>query len=280
MKNNSSKLFKMLLKILSLPVILGEYFDSRTGKEYNVGFLKKVRLMLKMIKNNKKIVSASNYIEHVVMAARILNIPKNVEGCVIECGSYKGGSTANLSLVCSLCNRRLEIFDSFRGLPEISLDDKDHTCVGSQEIHTYSKGDWIGTLNEVKKNISKYGDIRVCRFNEGYFKATLPQFDRKSVFIFLDVDLKTSLLTCLKYLWPLLQENCSLYTHEAGDMGIASLFFDKEWWFKTLKTNAPGLLGAGNGLGLNPQSGGFGSSIGYTIKNPKIQEFERIKWKK
>jgi hypothetical protein len=47
---------------------------------------------------------------------------------------------------------------------------------------------------------------------------------------------------------------------------MAALFFDEPWWQRTLKTSAPGLAGAGNGLGLLPSAGGIGSELGYTIK--------------
>ncbi|MFB0562656.1 MAG: TylF/MycF/NovP-related O-methyltransferase [Candidatus Lokiarchaeia archaeon] len=208
------------------------------------------------------------------MASKILNIPKSIEGCVVECGSYKGASTTNLSLICVICNRKLEVFDSFEGLPQPSEQDKAHTVVHTLKVPTYSKGDYYGSLEEVKGNISRYGDIRVCNFNVGYFDDTLPKFKKKCAFIYLDVDLRDSLETCLRHLWPLLQDGCCLFTHEALHMEIASLFFDKEWWRNNLNCYPPGLIGAGSGLGLIPESGGFTSAIGYTVKNPQILNFK------
>jgi O-methyltransferase len=129
-----------------------------------------------------------------------LTIPKSVEGCVVECGCYKGKSTANLSLVCALCKRTLEVFDSFEGLPEPSIDDKTHVILGQREVHTYSKGAWSASLSETKENVSRYGKIDVCNFNPGYFEDTLPKFKKSAAFVFLDVDLKSSVKTCLRYL--------------------------------------------------------------------------------
>lgn len=270
------KLYWKFLLVLSMPIIFAEFFHKSTGKEYNVGFFDKLSLVLRMIKNNKRIISSSTFLEHIAMATRILNIPKSIKGCVVECGCYKGGSTANLSLVCALCNRQLEIFDSFEGLPQPSDQDRVHTVVDLRELHTYSKHAWYGDLEEVKRNISRYGDLSICNFNVGYFENTLPKFNKQCAFIFLDVDLRSSLETCLIYLWPLLQDGCYLFTHEAPHMEIASLFFDSQWWHNKLNCDHPGLIGAGCGLGLTPGRGGFRSSIGYTVKNYRSLNFKEV----
>jgi O-methyltransferase len=268
------RLWKKLLIGASLPVIHAEYFRSSTGREYKVGFLKKVQLAYRMAANRKRITTASHFVEHLVMATEILKIPKSVAGCVVECGSYKGGSATNLSLVCGLCNRELEIFDSFRGLPDPSVSDREHALVSDQEIHTYSRGAWSGTLDEVKRNISEHGEIEVCKFNVGYFENSLPQFDKKCALVFLDVDLVDSLKTCVTYLWPLLQDGCYLFTHEAKHSAIPEMFFDGGWWNSMLHCKAPGLIGAGSGLGLLPSPGGYGSALGYTVKNPPLFNFK------
>jgi O-methyltransferase len=265
-----NRVYSKLLIFLNMPVVLADFFSKNTGKEYNVGFFRKLSLVRKMRRNNKKILSASNYMEHLAMATKILKIPKSVQGDIVECGCYKGGSTANLSLVSALSNRKLQVFDSFEGLPEPSEHDKEHLAVNLQQRHIYSKGTFCGNLDEVKKNITKYGSISVCSFHVGYFEKTLPQFSNKCSFIFLDVDLIDSLQTCLANLWPLLQDGCCLFTHEATHLEMASLFFDREWWQKNFNSDPPGLIGAGNGLGLMPSDGPFGSDVGYTIKNPNV----------
>ncbi|HKV40003.1 MAG TPA: TylF/MycF/NovP-related O-methyltransferase, partial [Blastocatellia bacterium] len=178
------------------------------------------------------------------------------------------GSTANLSLVCALSQRILEVFDSFQGLPEPSAQDRSHKLLGVSEIHTYQKGSWAGTLEEVKGNIARFGQISVVRFNQGYFDQTLPHFSGKCAFAFLDVDLVDSLETCVRWLWPLMADGGYVFTHEAPHYEIASFFYDKEWWQVNLGCDPPGLVGAGNGLGLFAGTGGFHSDIGYTIKNP------------
>lgn len=272
-----SRLYRLLLQVLCVPIFLSDFFRKETGWEYGIGFWAKCVLVYRMIRNNNRIVSGSTFIEHLLMASVLFRIPKSVEGVVVECGTYKGVSAANLSLACQLVNRRLEIFDSFEGLPVPSERDKAHVLMDAGEIHTYSKGSWCGTLEEVKGNISRYGDISVCAFHKGYFEETLPKFQKKSVFVWLDVDYRDSLETCLRYLWPLLADGAYLYTHEAGHMEIASLFFSESWWRDQFGLAPPGLVGAGSGLGIKILSGPyFNSSLGYTVKNPKKQAFTPV----
>jgi Macrocin-O-methyltransferase (TylF) len=267
------RFWRISVTVLSLPIILLSYFDSSTGREFGIGLFTKISLVVKMARNNRRVQTASHFLEHLMMATQIMRVPGSVEGCVVECGSFKGGSATNLSLVCDLCNRKLEIFDSFAGLPEPGEGDQDHLVVNLEEVHRYKKGSYTGTLPEVKENITKYGKIGACNFNVGYFDTTLPHFSQKCVLAFLDVDLVGSLETCFLYLWPLLQDGCYLFTHEAHHVEISALFFGETWWQSKMGCAPPGLIGAGTGLGLLPASGGFRSALGYTIKGRSARNF-------
>ena len=269
-------IYRMILLALSLPTHLAPFFARSTGEEYQVGIAQKVILLAKMVRNNVRIVSASTFLEHIAMATSILNTPRSVPGGVVECGTYKGGSATNLSLVCALCDRTLDVCDSFAGLPEPSEGDRAHTLLGRAEVHTYESGSWAGSLDEVKAAIARYGNLEVCRFHVGFFDQTLPNFSEPCILVFADVDLTDSLQTCLRYLWPLLADGGYFYAHEASHLEIAALFFDKEWWRQTLDTAAPGLVGAGTGLGLIPAPGGFRSSIGYTVKQAATLELQEV----
>lgn len=271
-----TSLYRPILLALSLPTHLAPFFRRSTGSAYGVGFGAKVLLLFRMVRNNLRIESASNFVEHLTMATAILNTPLTSRGNVVECGAYKGCSTTNLSLVCALCNRQLEVFDSFAGLPEPSEEDRTHTLVDRREAHTYERGAWAGSIAEVKSTIERYGAIGVCNFHVGYFDETLPHFRAPCVLVFADVDLTSSLETCLQYLWPLLVDGGCFYTHEATHFEIARLFFDKGWWRAKLDTDAPGLVGAGTGLGLIPAAGGFRSSLGYTVKSHAALDLEEI----
>jgi hypothetical protein len=187
------------------------------------------------------------------MATEILKVPKSLAGVVVECGCYKGGSTSNLSLVCAAADRRLVVFDSFCGLPEPRSGDADHIVLESHQIHRYAEGYWSGSLVDVRKNVARCGEPSVCEFHPGYFEQTLPSLTVPVVFAFVDAD------------------NCRIYTHEAQHQEVVQLFFDPVLWDGQ---KPPGLVGAGTGLGLIPNAGGFRSGIGYAVKNPSLASFK------
>lgn len=253
--------------ILSRRRILGNakwFLDERIGCEYGITRKQKTDLMQQFVENVHNIECASAWEEHLEMAAYLLELSPSVEGVVVECGCYKGASTANLSLVCSLVNRQLIVCDSFQGLPEPERDDVFHEAPYTDYRVCYEKGMYSSSLEEVSENVRKFGCIQSCSFVEGYFEQTLPRLDIPPlVMVFLDIDLKSSLRTCLKYLWPKLVPNSRLYSHEAQDLDFVSLFFDQEWWGSMFGQPAPGFIGAGTGL---PLRGRIGSGIGYAIK--------------
>jgi O-methyltransferase len=256
---NSLRRFAHLVSLLAAaPLVIGPLFNPAVGREYGVGLVDKLRLLARMLRTVREVPVLSHLYEHVTMAKAILNVPRAVEGCVVECGTYAGGSTANLSLVCALTGRELEVFDSFEGLPAPGPAD---------EVHTgYHEGQFSASFDTVRANVTRYGAIDVCHFHPGYFDDTLPGFARPCVAAFIDVDLRGSAETCLRHLWPRMVPDGRLFTHEAQELHMAALFFDEPWWRSALDAPAPGLAGAGTGLGLLPGGGAFGSELGYTIK--------------
>jgi hypothetical protein len=175
-----------------------------------------------------------------VMAVKLLEIPPDVPGDVVECGTWKGGSAANLSLVCRVVGRKLKIYDSFEGLPEPE----------PEESRIYTPGGYMGTMNEVMHNIKRYGAIECCEFIKGNFKYTLPALKSPVALAYLDVDLDASLHTCVKHIWPNLINGGYLFTDEYILLQYVALFYSEKWWKTYMNENPPGLLGAGSGIPL------------------------------
>lgn len=257
---------KIFDRFFILPVQISFFFNREIGRDYDFGFLQKFGLILKFRRTLKKVETLSEWIEHLEMAAEILKIPPSVSGDVIECGCYKGGSTINLSLVCSIVGRKLIVCDSFQGLPQVSEAEKIHYSVHKDHYDHYEKGKFLASLDEVKENLKKYGRLEICEFVVGYFEDTLQSIDGEYVMGFLDIDLVQSLKPCLKAIWPRLQQNCKIYVHEAKDLELVSLFFDTAWWKKNFRSKPPGFIGAGTGLPLEIRKG---SELGYVIKKQR-----------
>ena len=228
----------------------------------------KIRLIGRMRRNLRNIISASGFLEQLFIVSRLLNLDS--PGVVVECGTYKGGSAVNFSLACELADRQLVICDSFAGLPKPGEGDRTHSTIDGMS-DDYEEGWWRGTLEEVRSNIACYGAITHCSFLPGYFEQTLPQLKEPVALAFCDVDLADSLRACLKHLWPRLVDGGIFFTHEAIQREIFSIFNDQEWWHRELNCAPPGLVGGGSGIGLYPTNRGYyGSCLGYTVKSPRI----------
>ncbi|WP_253736645.1 TylF/MycF/NovP-related O-methyltransferase [Halohasta salina] len=271
-----AKAYRLGLLAASLPVTLGEFFRPETGAAYGVDLSTKLLLVVRMARTNLAVPTGSSFVEHLVIATKALRIPADSDGVLVECGAYKGGSTANLSLVAGHCGRELVVFDSFEGMPEPDDDDREHVLIASGQRHTYDADAWEAPLSEVRANVDRYGELSACRFEAGYFAETMPAFEEPVALAFLDVGLRASAETAIEELWPLLTDGSYLFTHEAKHMEIATLFFESEWWADRLDTSPPGLVGAGSGLGLHPGASGFSSLLAYTIKSPARETFETV----
>ena len=258
------------------PIFLQRFFSKETGADYHIGFWRKVQLIYRMYRNRFKVVTTSGLLGQIVMVTELLRVPRSLTGVVVECGSYEGGSTVNLSLACALVGRSLHVFDSFEGLPQPAEADTNRFIPSTGDVYSFRKGGFNGSLETVRSNVRRFGNIDVCKFHVGWLEDTLPRFSERCVFAFCDVDLKNSYETCLMYLWPTLADSCCLFTHEANHMEIAGLFFDKVWWSKNLHCDPPGLVGGGSGLGLYDSGlGYFRSSIGFALKNGAREESHR-----
>ena len=214
-RSSLKRVLAALVTTALLPVVAREFFARETGREYGVGTFKKLQFLALTIRNNIRVESASNFLYHLIMAGKILQIPKDLPGDFIECGSFKGGSAVNLSRLASWTGRRLHLFDSFEGLPTPTAEDAEHLVLSELTFNTYEGGAYAGSLPEVRENIRKYGVLGVCEFHRGFFNETLPRFDQQLVFADIDADLTSPVPHALKHAWPLLQQaaTCSPTRH-------------------------------------------------------------------
>lgn len=171
------------------------------------------------------------------------SIPDEVQGCIVEAGSFKGGSTAKFSIAVKMARRELVVFDSFEGIPENAEVNPSNLWGG--EV-TFSRGAYYGSLEEVKDNVSRFGEIGVCRLVKGFFETTMPHFKEPVVAAYLDVDLASSTRTCLKYLWPLLVPGGYLFSQDGHLPLVLEVFNDDRFWNEDLESAKPRIHGFGS----------------------------------
>jgi O-methyltransferase len=238
-----ARLVLKLYYVITVPIAVFFILHSaRIHPAYGMSWSRRYALGTRMFLNTIRVRTGTSYKSHLAMALKLLETPPDVPGDVVECGTWKGGSAVNLSLICQIVGRRLRIYDSFEGLPAGDPNDR--------EARHYTKGEYCGTLAEVQSNIRRYGAIDRCDFIPGWFQDTLPAESSPVLLAFLDVDLEASLHTCVRYLWPRLVESGYIFIDEVVGVDYCALFYSERYWQQYFQRTPPGLIGAGTGLPL------------------------------
>jgi O-methyltransferase len=254
--------------------VIDDFIRRDHGAAHGVTGRARADLVRRMRVVTDHVQSATRLLYHVVLAREILDLPPDSEGVVVECGAYKGASSASLSLACSLTGRKLWVCDSFSGLPDGEADTtRDYPHLRLQG--RYTKGMYAGPLDEVRENVTRYGAPGCCEFLPGLFAESLARLPSKVAFAFVDVDLTSSMQDCIRQLWPRLADEAAIYTDDSCDMEVVRVWFDEAWWQRELGERAPGYVGSGCGL---PLAVG-GASLGYCRKVGDLRKsYEQSSW--
>lgn len=200
------------------------------------------------------------------LAEMLLNT--DATGMVVEAGCYAGGSSAKLSIIAKLMNRRLVVFDSFEGLPASGgYDLRDRHCRRNDDwVTDWTAGRYAATLDAVRGNVERYGEISVCQFVKGWFSDTLVQANLPAevAFSFVDVDVPSSARDCFVALWPRLSDKGVYVTHDTAYIKVLQALYDPGLWRDTFRAVPPILFGAGYGLCNDSPH------IGYMVKGESL----------
>ena len=176
------------------------------------------------------------------IASAILDLDPATPGMIVEAGSFHGGSTAKLSLVAKLANRRFAVFDSFQGMPE-NREAHGKSIYGRE--HHFPKGSHAVGMEEVQNNVRKYGDITRTEFHKGFFSETMPRFKSPVAAACINVDLAQSTKDCLRYLYPLAAHGGVLFSQDAHFPWIIELLRDDAFWKNEIGIPKPNIEGLG-----------------------------------
>jgi O-methyltransferase len=241
------------LVLLTLPHHLA--FVLRGIGSRQVGFWKRARLATQLIWIHLRIPCVHSPAELLAVVEEIVSLPPTIRGVIVECGCFKGGSSAKLSLAARAAGRQLIVCDSFQGLPPPESTDR------VNELEAFQRGDFASRLEEVEKNVQSYGDPAVVQFVPGWYEESLGQLAGVEIAcMFLDVDLQESIKSCLIGLWHSLASQGKVFVHDVDRPPVVEPFQDYHWWSRHVDSTLPKFVGAGSGLGWQKRL------LGYAIK--------------
>lgn len=213
------------------------YFDN----DIPLSKKEKASILNRLFSINMKVNSPHRQYEILGFISKMLQY-KDIEGDFVECGCFKGSSTSKFSIIAKLLNKKLYVFDSFEGIPD-NNENHDYNIYG--EASGFKQGDFSGSLEEVKNNVRKYGEIDSCIFTKGWFDNTLPNFKGNINAVYIDVDLASSTKTCLKYFYPMLNKGGVIMSQDGHLPLVIDVFKDKIFWTEEMNSNAPNVEGLG-----------------------------------
>lgn len=226
-----------MIRVAKLDVELALRGPFSSGQEY--------RAMMNRFHTISKNVNCPHNASQILQyALDLFALPTHLKGCIVEAGCFKGGSTAKVSIIAKMLGRQLVVFDSFEGLPE-NAEDHDTSILGHSIEGWFRKGEFCGALEEVKNNVTRFGEIEACRFVKGWFDQTMPSFNEPIVAAYLDVDLASSTKTCLKYLYPLIVPGGILYSQDGDFPLVIDVFRDDRFWETEVGVPKPAVEGLG-----------------------------------
>ena len=149
------------------------------------------------------------------MIYSITRSQRELDGDMAEVGVYQGGSA---KIICEVKrNRKLFLFDTFKGLPELSDID---TLFVKNLVQRNQFNDT--SLEAVKDYLSSYENVQIIK---GEFPKTADSIgDSKFSFVHLDVDLYRSTIECLKFFYPRLVKGGIILVHDYFADGIQKAF--------------------------------------------------------
>ena len=214
------QLFKEFSEVARLQKEMAVYFP---------GFSEQKQWLDKLARVDKHVKSAHNASHILQFLLAILKLPKEVPGCIVEAGAYKGASTCKISLFAHHVGRDVVVFDSFEGLPP-NREAHDKSLEGHSIKGWFEGGNFSGSLEEVQSNLQNFGEASRCTLVKGWFEETLPVFSKPVALAYLDVDLASSTRTCLKYLYPLLSPGGKIYSQDGDFPLVVEVFSDETFW--------------------------------------------------
>jgi O-methyltransferase len=166
-------------------------------------------------------------------------VKNNIQGSIVECGVWRGGSTMAMALTLlesKDSTRDLYLYDTFEGMSEPTEQDKDYSGQSAKRKWEASQNENINSwcyasIEDVKQNLSttKYPADKI-HYVKGKVEDTMPSTLPKSISVLrLDTDWYESTYHELVHLFPLLVKGGILilddYGHWEGQKKAVEKYF-------------------------------------------------------
>lgn len=125
-----------------------------------------------------------------------------IDGEMAELGVCKGGSARLIAEVMDR-SKKLFLFDSFEGMPEVTPG-----------LDTVNLGEMAHPFEDVQRFLNSYSQVQIIK---GFFPHTaqqLPSQDMKFSFVHLDMDTYKSTLDALHYFYPRMSKGGYILMHD------------------------------------------------------------------
>jgi O-methyltransferase len=144
--------------------------------------------------------------------ASLFHEVRELDGDVIECGAYRGGTAIMLALLAKSWGIQKTVFmlDSFQGLP-----------MPRTGVDKFHKAGWLQSdVRMVTQVVAGLGLREAIRIVPGWFSDTLPTLeDKRYCLAHVDGDLYESTVTCLEHLGPRMEASGVVVLDDYHDAG-------------------------------------------------------------
>lgn len=146
---------------------------------------------------------------------------REVEGDIVECGSYRGGLGFLFAFAVQAwrLDKKVHLYDSFKGLPALAEEDRADSPETFFHEGQFQRGDLIGPIQAF---LVEHGLSDVVELHQGWFNQALPLIAPGQHFCFahIDCDLYESARTCWRYLLPRMSAGAGVAVDDYDSYGM------------------------------------------------------------
>ena len=143
-------------------------------------------------------IASDVYVDNLRLAERI----RHIDGCVVECGVWRGGMSAGIARLLG-SKREYYLFDSFEGLPPAREIDGKAALEWQRDSQSVNYYDNCTAAPEFANQAMRRAAATSFHLVKGWFDQTLPGFTPSSLIALLrlDADWYDSTMLCLENLF-------------------------------------------------------------------------------